>query len=87
MRATAATAMSRRCTVNSWTPCDHDSTFDSCFLGEHHSAESCFMLFFIFFLPCIKKSTRAHDASSELHRRCMHEQALHGQFLDSMRPR
>jgi hypothetical protein len=44
MRASAATAIVHCCKVSSWTPCDHDSTFESWFLGEHHSAESCFML-------------------------------------------
>ena len=69
MRATAATAIVHNsCRVSYWTPCDHDSTFESWLLGEHHSADS----FFKFFFPCIKKITRAHYASSALHGRCMH---------------
>ena len=56
MRATAATAIVHNsCTVSSWTPCDHDSTFESWLLGEHHSAES----FYIFLCLALKNYTRS----------------------------
>jgi hypothetical protein len=71
MRATAATAIVlnslHACTVITWLPCDHDTTFESWLLGEHNSAESVYYFF------CLElKNTRAHDVSSALHARCMH---------------
>jgi hypothetical protein len=45
VHCTRAACMRSHCTVITWPPCDHDTTFDSWLLGEHSSADS-FLLFF-----------------------------------------
>jgi hypothetical protein len=59
MKATAATAIVHTslhaCTVITWPPCDHDTTFESWLLGEHNSADS----FYYFFCLELKKHTRS----------------------------